>query len=150
MATATDVELIKCASCGATNRVSVEPNDNREPICGRCKAPLNAQPHPFTATDANFAAEVQQSALPVLVDFWAPWCPPCRAIAPAIDQLAGEFAGRARIAKLNIDENQRTAAKFGVRSIPTMIVMKDGKEVDRIVGALPKQQISARLSRWVV
>jgi thioredoxin len=96
-------------------------------------------------TDANFAQEVERSPLPVLVDIWAPWCGPCRVIGPIIEQLAGEFAGRVKVAKLNSDENQLTASRYNVRSIPTLLVLKDGKEIDRMVGALPKQEILRRL-----
>jgi thioredoxin len=83
--------------------------------------------------------------LPVLVDMWAEWCGPCRMIAPAIEQLATELAGRVRVGKMNIDENQTTPSRFGVRSIPTLLVFKGGREVDRLVGAMPKQEILRRL-----
>jgi thioredoxin len=96
-------------------------------------------------TDANFAQEVEQSPLPVLLDIWAPWCGPCRMIGPIIEQLAGEFAGRVKVAKLNSDENQLTASRYNVRGIPTLLVLKDGKEIDRMVGVLPKQEILRRL-----
>ena len=110
--------MVRCPSCGAVNRV---PGDKLAaggaPVCGRCKTPL---PHakPLTVTDATFAAEVERSPLPILVDMWAPWCGPCRMIAPVIEELAGEMAGRVRFAKLNVDENPATAARFNVRSIP--------------------------------
>jgi thioredoxin len=101
------------------------------------------------ATDTNFAAEVEQSKLPVLVDMWAAWCGPCRMIAPTIEQLAGELAGRVRVAKLNVDENPNTAERFNVRSIPTLLVVKDGREVDRLVGALPREEILRRLQAFM-
>jgi len=100
-----------------------------------------------TVTDATFAAEVERSALPVLVDAWAPWCAPCRSIAPAIEELAAEHAGRVRFAKLNVDENPATASRFGIQSIPTLLVMQGGREIDRIIGALPKPEIARRLQR---
>jgi thioredoxin len=100
-------------------------------------------------TDANFAEEVERSPLPVLVDMWAEWCGPCRIIAPAIEQLAAELAGRLRVAKLNIDENPATPSRFGVRSIPTLLVFKDGREADRLVGAMPKQEILRRLQAFI-
>jgi thioredoxin 2 len=140
-------QLVKCSSCGATNRVASESvPPGQEPVCGRCKAPLTADhAHPLTVTDASFRADVEQSPLPVLVDFWAAWCPPCRKIAPVVEQLAGELAGKVRVAKVNSDENPATANRFGIRSIPTLLVIKDGKEVDRLVGAQPKAAIMARL-----
>jgi len=100
-----------------------------------------------TVTDATFAAEVERSPLPVLVDAWAPWCAPCRSIAPAIEELAAEHAGRVRFAKLNVDENPATASRFGIQSIPTLLVMQGGREIDRIIGALPKPEIARRLQR---
>jgi thioredoxin 2 len=120
-----------------------------EPICGRCKSPLSISTHPVIVTDATFAQEVERSPLPVLVDMWAEWCGPCRIIAPAIEQLAGELAGRVRVAKLNIDENPTTPSRFGVRSIPTLLVFKDGREADRLVGAMPKQEILRRLQPFI-
>ena len=116
-------------------------------MCGRCKTPLPAQDKPVTVTDATFAAEVERSPVPVLIDAWAPWCGPCRIIAPVIDELAAEMAGRIRVAKLNVDENPATAARFGLRSIPTLLVLQGGREVDRLVGAQPKAQIVRRLER---
>jgi thioredoxin len=102
---------------------------------------------PIKVTDATFTAEVERSPLPVLVDMWAPWCQPCRLIEPVIEQLATELAGRVRFAKLNIDENPATAARFNVRSIPTLLVLKGGQEIDRLIGVLPKTEIVRRLER---
>jgi thioredoxin 2 len=143
-----DATLIRCTRCGATNRV---PQDKLAqgltPKCGQCKAPLAAAGGPVIVTDATFAAEVERSPLPVLVDAWASWCGPCRMVGPIVDELATELAGKVRVAKLNVDDNPATAARFDVRSIPTLLVMVNGREVDRIVGALPKPQIRARLER---
>nr|WP_283397297.1 thioredoxin TrxA [Wielerella bovis] len=94
-------------------------------------------------TDANFATEVLESELPVVLDFWAPWCGPCKMIAPILDQLAEEMDGKVKIAKMNVDENQAIPTQFGVRGIPTMIVFKDGKSVANKVGALAKPQLEA-------
>jgi thioredoxin 2 len=146
MSATSEAEVMKCPACGANNRVPAEKlNEGLEPVCGRCKTPLDGSAHPVVITDANFAAEVERSPLPVLLDMWAPWCGPCRMIAPVIEQLAGELAGRVKVAKLNTDENPMTGSRFNVRSIPTLLVLKDGKEIDRLVGAMPKQEIVRRL-----
>ena len=100
-------------------------------------------------TDNNFDTEVLKASVPVLVDFWAEWCGPCRMIAPALEKLAREYAGRIRIAKLNVDENPRTAAQYQVQGIPTMLLVKNGKIVDRIVGALPEAQLRMQVERLI-
>jgi thioredoxin 2 len=139
--------LIRCSACGAGNRVPREKlEQGLTPICGRCKAPLSAA-EPLTVTDANFTAEVERSEMPILVDMWAPWCGPCRMLAPVIQQLAAEMAGRARVGKLNVDENPVTAERFHVRGIPALLVFKGGREVDRLVGVQPKAEIVRRLER---
>jgi thioredoxin 2 len=143
-----DKQLIRCPACGANNRVDpLKIAQGNEPVCGRCKRPLPISLKPVTVTDATFVGEVERSQLPVLLDMWAPWCGPCRMIAPVLEELATEMAGRVKIAKLNVDENQVTASRFNVRSIPTLLVLKSGKEVDRLVGVLPKQEIMRRLER---
>ena len=143
-----DSTLIRCSHCGTSNRV---PQDKLAqgltPKCGQCNMPLVVAAGPVTVTDATFAAEVERSPLPVLVDAWAPWCGPCRMVGPIVDELARELAGTVRVAKLNVDDNPGTAARFDVRSIPTMLVMVNGREVDRIVGALPKTAIQQRLAQ---
>jgi thioredoxin 2 len=140
--------LIRCSQCGASNRVPQDKLDQGlTPKCGQCKAPLAAASGPLTVTDATFTADVERSPLPVLVDAWAPWCGPCRMVGPIVDELAVELAGKVRVAKLNVDDNPATAARFEVRSIPTLLVMVNGREVDRIVGALPKQALRERLTQ---
>lgn len=102
-----------------------------------------------TLTDANFEEEVLQSDQPVLVDFWATWCAPCRAIAPTIEELAADFDGRAKIAKLDVDDNPQTAMQFNVRSIPTLLFFKDGKVAGQQAGAVPKKQLASKLEELV-
>ncbi len=100
---------------------------------------------PLEITDENFESEVLNSDLPVLIDFWAAWCGPCRMIAPLVEELAGEYEGKIKIGKLDVDNNQQTAIKYGVRSIPTLLVFKNGEVKDTIIGAVPKSQISQKL-----
>ncbi len=145
MDTNVNSQIMSCQKCGAKNRVVSGKQTGSAPVCGRCKTPLNTEIHPLTVTDQNFADEIERSPLPVLLDFWAAWCGPCRMVAPVVDQLAKEFSGKARIGKLNVDDNQLTAARFRVQSIPTLLILKNGREVDRIVGAQSKEAIAQRL-----
>jgi thioredoxin 2 len=143
-----DPQLVRCPSCGATNRVPLEKiGKGLQPVCGRCRTALPFDNKPLKVTDANFAAEVERSPLLVLLDMWAPWCGPCVMVAPVIEELAAEMAGRVRVAKLNVDENPATAARFGVQSIPTLLVLKGGRELDRIVGVQSKAAIVQRIER---
>ena len=138
--------MLRCPACGTQNRVPrAKLQQGLRPRCGRCKAPLAADGHPLTVTDASFATMVAASPSPVLLDMWAPWCGPCRMIAPIVEQLAHELAGRVRVGKLDVDDNPATASRFGVRSIPTLLVLRAGREIDRIVGAASKQEIVRRL-----
>jgi thioredoxin 1 len=98
-------------------------------------------------TDANWKQEVTDSGVPVLVDFWAEWCPPCRLIAPSVDALATAYSGRAKVGKLNVDENPQVAAAFGIRSIPTLLVLKGGKVVEQQIGAVPQPRIAEMVER---
>ena len=145
-----DAQLIRCPSCGAVNRVPMDKVTQRlDPVCGRCKTPLALDAKPLAVTDATFVADVERSPIPVLLDMWAPWCGPCRSIAPIIEQLAKEMAGRVRVAKMNVDENPNTASRFRVMSIPTLLVLKGGQELERIIGVQPKNEIVKRLERAV-
>jgi thioredoxin 1 len=101
----------------------------------------------LTFGDDNFEADVLKSAVPVLVDFWATWCAPCRAIAPLVDAIAEEYEGKIKVGKVNVDENPGTPAKYGVRGIPTLILFKDGKVFDQVVGAVPKAQLEALIAK---
>ena len=149
MAHAMDLMMIECPACGATNRVPTDKvAQGLTPVCGSCRAPLPVgKPQPVT--DDTFAQDVERSPLPVLMDAWAPWCGPCHMIAPVIDQLAAELAGRVRVVKLHVDDNPRTAARFDLRSIPTLLVLKDGREIDRLIGVQPKQEIARRLAKAI-
>ena len=100
---------------------------------------------PIEIDDAAFEKEILQADQPVLVDFWAPWCGPCRMVGPVVEELAGEYSGRLKVAKVNTDQNQRHAASLRIQGIPTLIFFKDGREVDRVVGALPKPALKARI-----
>lgn len=102
---------------------------------------------PFTFTDANFDTEALKSELPVVVDFWAAWCGPCRMIAPIIEELASEYEGKVKVGKLDVDENQQIAIRYGVRSIPTVLFLKDGAVKDQIIGAVPKSVFIEKLSK---
>jgi thioredoxin 2 len=145
-----DAQMIRCPQCNAVNRVPRERlRHGRQPVCGRCKAFLRASSEPITVTDATFPDDVERSPVPVLLDLWAPWCGPCKMIAPALEELASEMAGRVRVAKMNVDENPITSQRFQIRGIPSLLVFKGGREVDRIVGAQPKSEIARRLARAI-
>lgn len=103
----------------------------------------------LNATDQNFEALILQSETPALVDFWASWCAPCRAIAPIVDEMAELYKGKVRVAKLNVDENPSTPGKYGVRGIPTLILFKNGKVIDQLVGAVPKNQIKDLIEKGI-
>lgn len=105
--------------------------------------------HTIDVSDDNFEAEVISAGVPVLVDFWASWCGPCKAIAPIIDELAAEYKNQVKIAKLNVDDNPKAPGKFGVRGIPTLILFKGGEAVDQVVGAVPKSQIDEMIKKAI-
>jgi thioredoxin 2 len=148
--------VVSCSNCGAKNRVELDRAAEGQAKCGKCGTPLDINKvadqaddkKPLVITDATFERDVLDAgSTPVLVDCWAPWCGPCRMIGPIMDQLAAESNGRYRIAKLNVDENPRIASRFQIQSIPTMLIFKDGKLVDRLIGAQPKPAIAERLAK---
>ena len=135
----TESLLLPCPHCGATNRVPVARIDET-PDCGRCGKPLR-QGQPIELGDADFDAVVGATRLPVLVDFWAPWCGPCRMMAPAFEQAGRQLAGRALLVKVNSDDSPRLSGRFGIRSIPTLVLVHQGRELARVSGALTTPQI---------
>jgi len=136
-----DTHHVSCAHCGAVNRLpAARLADN--PDCGRCHRPL-LDGGVIELDDRNFDAFVRQTTLPVLVDFWAPWCGPCRQMAPQFQAAAQQLKGRAILAKVNSDDSPETSTKFGIRSIPTLVRLQGGVEQRRQSGALPAAQIVA-------
>jgi len=136
-----------CSHCGVGNRLP-PAGFKKNPRCGKCRRPLFPTA-PVAITDASFQAEVEECPIPVLVDFWAPWCAPCHMLAPELDKLAAETAGKLKIAKLNVDENPRTAARFGIRSIPTMILFRGPLLVDTLTGPTSAASLRQRLAQWL-
>ncbi|HEX8137282.1 MAG TPA: thioredoxin [Pyrinomonadaceae bacterium] len=153
------MSIVTCRRCGAKNRVLESEARERQAVCGKCGAPLSAAnssasspaqefdtSRPLTVTDESLRRLLADAeSRPVLVDCWAPWCGPCRMIAPVLDQLAAESGGRYVIAKLNVDENPRTSAEFRVQSIPTLLIFRQGALVDRMIGVQSRQAIISRL-----
>jgi thioredoxin 2 len=147
----TDVETtagkatLRCQFCGSWNRVDVARASDR-PKCGKCGKPMLLD-RPLHLDDESFARTIASSEVPILVDFYADWCGPCKIMAPAVDQLAGNYTGRAIVAKLDTDASPRTSMAFNVRGIPTSIVFVGGKEVARQSGAIPYATLSALLDQ---
>lgn len=143
--------LIRCRNCGTRNRIPVARLQDG-PRCGSCKQPFPPIPinsRPVMVTDRTFADEVIASPLPVLLDCWAAWCAPCGAMAPVLEDLARTYAGRLKVAKLNVDQNPMTSSRYSVMSLPTLLFFRDGKVVDTAAGALPRLEIERFLYRFL-
>jgi len=136
-----------CAACGTLNLIPLARLKD-DPKCGNCKAIVFPE-KPVAATDATWKREVEDSPIPVLVDFWAAWCGPCRAVAPALEKIAHERKGRLKIVKLNVDENPRTASMHQVQSIPTLMLQRGPLFLDRLAGALPKEELDSWIDRYL-
>jgi thioredoxin 2 len=137
--------IVACANCGAKNRIKTASSEG-VPVCGRCGHSL---PWLVDTTDMTFTQDVK-APVPVLVDFWAPWCGPCRMVGPVLEEIAREQAGRIKIVKLNVDENPTTAGQFRVQGIPMLVILKNGEPVDTVVGALPKGPLLQRLEPYLI
>ena len=133
-------EIIRCPNCGRRNRVPAAASG--VPRCGNCHKPL---PWIVDAGDDTFAEVAERASVPVVVDLWAPWCGPCRMVSPALAQVAADMAGRLKLVKVNVDDSPRLQQRFGVQSIPTLLVMREGKVTSRQVGAVP----AAALRSWI-
>ena len=133
-------EIIRCPSCGRRNRVPAAASG--VPRCGNCHKPL---PWIVDAGDDTFAEVAERASVPVVVDLWAPWCGPCRMVSPALAQVAADMAGRLKLVKVNVDDSPKLQQRFGVQSIPTLLLMREGKVTSRQVGAAP----AAALRSWV-
>jgi thioredoxin 2 len=139
--------IIQCKNCGTKNRVPRSRIHDR-PVCGKCRMPLPAMrstSSPVIVTDQTFQSEVLNFSGTVLLDCWAPWCGPCKMVAPILDQLAKSYAGRAKIAKLNVDQNPGISSRYQILSIPTMLFFKNGQMVKTLTGAHPQPEIERQL-----
>lgn len=137
----TDFGIAQCPACGTKNRTPVQTTGR--PRCAKCQADL---PWLVPADDSTVAGALDTSVL-VLLDLWAPWCGPCRMVAPVLEQLSNEYAGKLKVVKVNVDDSPGTAARFDARSIPTLVILKDGAVVDRIIGAQPKGALAAVIDK---
>jgi len=143
--------IIQCKSCGTKNRVPVQ-RMKEGPVCGKCRTPLpemTFHSSPVMVTDNTFQTEVMSYPGPVLVDCWAPWCGPCKMMGPILDQVAREYAGRAKIAKINVDQNPLVSSRYNILSIPTLLFFKNGQLVNNVPGAVQKPEIDRILAGMV-
>ncbi len=132
--------VFRCARCGAMNRIALLA-PGRQPVCGRCKADLETTGAPSPVDLAGLESAVASSPVPVLVDFWAPWCAPCRVFAPVLERFAREEAGRFVVLKLDTEAQPDAGARFGIQAIPTLALFRGGREVERVSGALPLPEL---------
>ena len=137
--------IVACSHCGHKNRVPAAAQGS--PRCGHCHQALTWV---VDADDDTFAEVAERATVPVLVDLWAPWCGPCRFVSPILEELTREYAGRLKVIKVNVDDNPVTQQRYQAFSIPTLVVLKDGRQVDRIVGAMPKSQLAVRLTPYLL
>jgi thioredoxin 2 len=143
----TDSFIVICPKCGAKNRIPRSSTDKKA-FCGKCHVPLDAaspQIHLTSASDANFSNEVLNYPGAVLVDFWAPWCGPCRTVSPILDNIAMKYADRLKVVKVNVDENPITVSRYGIRSIPSLVLFKKGNAIKNIIGAQPQEVLERHL-----
>jgi len=132
--------IVRCRSCGAKNRVKLDLLASL-PSCGRCKSRLSVPDRAVNVSEGEFLEEVLRETIPTAVDFWAPWCGPCKMVSPVLEDIADKHPGKIKVVKVNSDENPGLSQRFGIQGIPTIILFRDGKEVDRLVGAAPRDDI---------
>ena len=145
-----DTLILACGSCRVKNRIPIA-RLGEKPACGKCGHPLPLENlgKVIQVTDATFEQEVMQSGLPVLVDCWAPWCGPCRSMAPVFDALAQKYRARLKVVKVNVDENTGTGSRFSISSVPTLLLVKGGRVKETLLGALPREQVEVAIERLI-
>jgi thioredoxin 2 len=142
--------FLDCRKCSAKNRIP-KARIGDKIFCGKCHTLLEVKvyEHPTSANDMNFRSEVLDCISPVLVDFWAPWCGPCTMMSPVLEALAGKYAGKLKVVKINVDENPTTASRYGIRSIPSLLLFKNGDVVDTLMGARPQLDLERHIERVI-